>query len=181
MPKITPSQVVALIEEMFPITTLETQYTNIQLNTPSISGLQAVIELTERIPEELITLEGSDFADLIIGIAGIKTEISGWSFFAQNRRRSLLFVQGRGQITPLDLIHGALKKCPDAAPSPETRDLLFIEEEDLRKSLRLDLSSANRALAEGEWKAATVLAGSIIEALLLWSLDKKTAAGRKTA
>src|SRR5262249_23770204 len=36
-----------------------------------------------------------------------------------------------------------------------------------------DLSAVDRALANAEWKAATVLAGSLIEALLLWALGQK--------
>jgi len=35
-----------------------------------------------------------------------------------------------------------------------------------------DLSEVNRALFDGEWKAATVLGGSVIEALLLWKLQQ---------
>ncbi len=31
----------------------------------------------------------------------------------------------------------------------------------------------NQALANGEWKAATVLAGSLLEALLLWAIEKQ--------
>ena len=35
------------------------------------------------------------------------------------------------------------------------------------------LSEANKSLYNSEWKAATVLAGSIVEALLLWALQNK--------
>jgi ribosomal protein L30E len=41
---------------------------------------------------------------------------------------------------------------------------------EFRQSLRIDISNATRALANAEWKAATVLAGSVVEALLLWAL-----------
>jgi hypothetical protein len=41
--------------------------------------------------------------------------------------------------------------------------------------LRVDKSDADRALSDGEWKAATVLAGSIIEALLLWTISQREA------
>jgi hypothetical protein len=33
-------------------------------------------------------------------------------------------------------------------------------------NVRNDISSATRGLAEGEWKATTVVAGSVVEALL---------------
>ncbi len=35
------------------------------------------------------------------------------------------------------------------------------------------MSAVNSALSNGEWKAATVLGGSIVEALLLWALQEK--------
>src|SRR5207247_5312310 len=58
-----------------------------------------------------------------------------------------------------------------------TTALLFITDDDLRESIRLDISAGYRNYAEGEWKGATVLTGSAIEALLLWAIqdhEKKT-------
>jgi hypothetical protein len=46
-----------------------------------------------------------------------------------------------------------------------------ITDPDFREALRLDVSSADRSLRDGEWKAATVLAGSAVDALLLSALD----------
>ena len=66
-----------------------------------------------------------------------------------------------------------MKKCPDTAPSAQTAGLEFIEDEGLRENLRIDISSAERAIADGVWKGATVLAGSIVEALLLWALQAR--------
>ncbi|GAA09697.1 hypothetical protein ATPR_2701 [Acetobacter tropicalis NBRC 101654] len=51
-----------------------------------------------------------------------------------------------------------------------TTELAFIEDVELRNSIRLDISAATNALHNGEWKAATVLAGSASEALLLWAI-----------
>ena len=65
-----------------------------------------------------------------------------------------------------------MEVCPDEAPARETTALAFIGDPELRESIRLDLSAANRDLAQGEWKGATVLAGSAIEALFLWALEE---------
>jgi hypothetical protein len=43
------------------------------------------------------------------------------------------------------------------------------------------MGAINRALSNGEWKAATVLAGSAIEALLLWALQQRPPADIATA
>jgi hypothetical protein len=66
-----------------------------------------------------------------------------------------------------------LAKCPDEAPSPETAGLAVLSDSpDLQRSLRFDLSEVNTALVEGRWKSATVLGGAVVEALLLWALDR---------
>jgi hypothetical protein len=74
------------------------------------------------------------------------------------------------QRSPLELIYYALNGLPDSVPAPETKSFEFIQDGSLRDNLRLDLSGAASALRNSEWKAATVLSGSVIEALLLWEL-----------
>lgn len=49
----------------------------------------------------------------------------------------------------------------------------FITDPGLRDDLRIDIGAVNRALSNAEWKAATVLAGAVVEALLLWALQQK--------
>ena len=44
-----------------------------------------------------------------------------------------------------------------------------------REALRVDVSTVEGALANSEWKAATILAGSLIEALLLWAITERAA------
>jgi hypothetical protein len=51
--------------------------------------------------------------------------------------------------------------------------LAFIKDTDLRESIRRDISAANQDMASGEWKGATVLAGSATEALLLWAVQEE--------
>jgi hypothetical protein len=74
-------------------------------------------------------------------------------------------------MSPIALLRQALSKCPDEAPSRTTVELLFITDVDLRESVRLDISAANRDFGNSEWKGATVLAGSATEALLLWAVQ----------
>src|SRR5262249_47471723 len=68
-----------------------------------------------------------------------------------------------------------LAKCPDQNPSPATAAMTFITDDALRDSIRIDLSTATSALHNGEWKASTVLAGAVIEALLLWAIQRDPA------
>jgi hypothetical protein len=74
--------------------------------------------------------------------------------------------------SPLVLLSQTLSKCPDEAPAPGTIELLFVTVSELRESIRRDISAANQDMVNGEWKGATVLAGSATEALLLWAIEQ---------
>jgi hypothetical protein len=71
----------------------------------------------------------------------------------------------------VSVVRHALVKCPDESPAPTTTELVFIADQDLRQSIRLDISAANANFGNGEWKGATVLAGAAVEALLLWAIQ----------
>jgi hypothetical protein len=76
------------------------------------------------------------------------------------------------------LIRRLFASLPDDAADPESPVLAFITPEDFREMLRRDLSSADRCFDAGDWKAATVVAGSVVEALLLWHLRKLEEKGK---
>jgi hypothetical protein len=80
-----------------------------------------------------------------------------------------------GNRNPVAILRDLLAKCPDEFPEPSSSELNFITDIDLRDALRIDISAVHRGLSNSEWKAATVLAGSVIEALLLWALQKLSA------
>ena len=166
MPRVVPSQVVSYLETTFPITT-EERYSKIELNPQSIMALRTILKICLELPDELIALEGPEYVDYQ---TGLRTEVEDWTGRQERRGRNLSFVPGKGQVTPLDLIRQALSKCPDVAPSPQAAGLEFIRESNLRDDLRIDISSVTRLVSSGEWKASTVLAGSVIEALLRWRL-----------
>jgi hypothetical protein len=120
------------------------------------------------IPNELITLSGLDYSRFRSGLEAIRYNLSRWRHSVDPE--NLPQVQGRNAVL---VIYEALKLCPDESPSPATVTLSFIADPDLRESIRLDISAANRDLINGEWKGATVLAGAATEALLLWAIQEK--------
>jgi len=79
-----------------------------------------------------------------------------------------------------EVLRDVLLQCPDEIVQPTTSVLSFIADAPFRESLRLDLSALNTALANGEYKAATVLGGSVVEALLLWGLAERTQTERQS-
>jgi hypothetical protein len=54
-----------------------------------------------------------------------------------------------------------------------TSGIAFVKSSGLRNALRLDLAAAETALTRADWKTSTVLAGSVVEALLLDSLERR--------
>ena len=85
----------------------------------------------------------------------------------------LKFLPEFNRLNPVTIIRRALEKCPDEFPSKSVTELLFISDIDLRDSIRMDISTAEQSFRNGAWKASTVLAGSAIEALLLWRLKQE--------
>jgi len=74
-----------------------------------------------------------------------------------------------------------MSACPDQSPLLAATQLDFINDAALRANLRIDIGVVDRALANGVWKGATILAGSAIEAVLLWDLQNRRAAKIPTA
>lgn len=170
MARVVPSQVVALIDKFFPWS--KDQNENDQKNFLSMGNsysIAAIIDLSQQIPSELIILSTDDFAEWVSGLAALRTLIQNWQSSGDSTFHSM---PGLRRLSPITLIRQNLAKCPDEYPAATTTKLTFITDHVLQQSLRLDLSATNNALSNGEWKAATVLAGSIVEALLLWKLLK---------
>lgn len=167
MPRVVPSDVVRAIERMFP-TMIENPRTFSHVGPGDLPRLTALVQLIESVPEELIVLEPGRYAELIASVSFLRGVPD---VFQSSRQAIPLLLPGFDQ-NPIALIRAALVACPDEAPARETAELGFIGDDGLRQSIRLDISGANRDLSQGEWKGATVLAGSAIEALLLWALEE---------
>ncbi len=176
MPRVVPSQVVAVIDRLWP-------WAKDQADTPQ--GRQAVdvghsprvtamLDLLAQIPSDLFALDVEDYAALVTAAGVLRDATEQW------RQRgdvlTLHVVPGYSHLNPITMIRRALARCPDEVPTSATAGLTFITDDQLRESLRRDISAAERAFSDGGWKAATVLAGSVVEALLLWALQQESAA-----
>lgn len=165
MPRVAPSQVTKFIDRVFGGTVPQF------LDHTYSDKLSALIDLIDRIPEELYTLDSNDYNNLIISVAAIRNSLEVWR--SQGNVGTLGPMMPKiSNWNPVNEIRQALVKCPDEFPPTETNELNFISDVELRKSLRGDLATIQKALSNGEYKAATVIAGSILEALLLWKLQK---------
>lgn len=173
MPRVVPSQVVAFIDQTFPFATSqgEGKSHRINLTMQHSSGLSGLVHLADKIPEELLVLDTAQYSTLICCVAAIRNAILTWQ--SQGESHTLIRVPGLPELSPVTLIRQALSLCPDEYPSVSTQELGFISDSDLKHELRKDISATNAALSNNEWKAATVLAGSVIETLLLWAIQRR--------
>jgi hypothetical protein len=142
-----------------------------------LSGYSAklfgVLNLLKDVPDELIVLSSSDYAELVLGRSTIEDTLPYWRAGSS----SGYVVPHLNGFDVITVLRRVLAKCPDEYPPSTTSDLLFIKDTALRDSIRQDIGAANRALSNAEWKAATVLAGATIEALLHWRLKEPSPGG----
>jgi len=176
MPRVVPSQVCRFIAG-----TPVYEHDGIaKMNTVDPAVLSGVLVLADQVPDELLTMDNDAYASFITAKEQIKHILATWTS-NRNAGHSPQGFKFAAHLNPLTQIRKALAQCPDESPASGTSELAFIPDADLRANLRNDIGGINRALSNGEWKAATVLAGSTIEALLLWTLQKNPAVATAAA
>jgi hypothetical protein len=168
MPRVVPSQVVDLIDRLFPWAKDQREGDEKNyLSAGNMYSVSAVLDWLQYVPAELITLGPEDHAEFVSSLAALRTLMQRWQSHAEPFRR----IPGMRHLSPITLIRQALKKCKDEFPVSGGFHLNFISDNELRERLKLDIGAVETTFANLEWKAATVLAGSVIEALLLWVLE----------
>ncbi len=175
MPVLTPSEVVGLIEGVFPgvKTDAPGKPWSLALHPASEIPLGAVVEAVDLLAPELITLTGESLVQFVSAVALARSAVTTW----QNSSPTMATValnayEAHGPGNAVSAIRRLLKLCPDSVPAPSTHELAFVADGRLRDSLRQDLSWCNTALTNREWKSCTVIAGSTSEALLLWAIQR---------
>jgi hypothetical protein len=175
MPRVVPSQVVQAIDLLFPWakSQRDAEDDRKSIHIGAANNAAAVLELVENIPNELLVLEPSAYARFLAATSALRNQLINWN--SRGGISRLERISGLGELHPITIIRNAVALCPDEAPYIGTNELDYISDIDLRDSIWGDISAVRRALTNQEWKAATILAGSTIEALLLWSLSTKSA------
>lgn len=186
MPRVVPSQIVYRIDKSFHGLQTDPQF----LVRCSGTGPAVVVvaELLRHLSDSHLAHVSADDYALFVAARELIAE------FIEACRRSIAprdrSVSGVGPTlertpaldgrNPLEVIRAVLATCPDEAPSQSVKLLSFLGEP-LASTIRLDMSTALSALGNGEFKAASVMAGSVVEALLLWALKRKTQTQLDTA
>jgi hypothetical protein len=167
MSYIVPSQARALIDSLFPWAENEPLESGkeISLRPPDV---HALLDLLDRIPDRLIRLSNDDFALYCANAAALRC---AWENRQNGGGHIRMRPLSRADHSPVSEIRRLLAKCPDEGSAPAVVGLELIPDGLFREDLRADISSAESALMQHKYKAATVLGGAVVEALLLWALE----------
>jgi hypothetical protein len=168
MPRVVPTDITNLIDSrLSPHGSSPARLGRTQ--TPEI---MAIIRLASELPDEFLVFSGAEYASYRVSISSLIDLLDFWKIHKDLPVSTLSYQEQRG-VNAIETVRNLLSKCPDEIPSPLTAELSFIPDVDLRNNIRNDISAATRALHDGQWKAATVLAGAASEALLLWAITSK--------
>jgi hypothetical protein len=165
MTRIVPSQIIETIERLF--TGESNGVGTVALSHERLFHLQAIVDLLRQLPSELLAVSAAEFADLTVALAAIESTLL--RYHHGQFPIALLPVSGEDVI---HTIRRVLGECRDESTPAGTAELSFIANQQFRESMRLDIGAVNTALLNAEWKAATVLGGAAIEALLHWKLSE---------
>ena len=175
MPRVVPSQIVALIHKFYANISDDDQFA---LNDTQLPQLTAILELIDRMPSEFLTLSAERFSLFMFSCQVLRTYAE--RYMGMDRRTAspgtpvVKKLRALDMKSPITFLRDCLADCPDEFPSEFTSELAFMElDSEYRGRLRVDMGSMEQALRNAEWKAATVLAGALLEALLLWAIQKK--------
>ncbi len=168
MPQALPSTVCEVIRQLLP-----RLYEPGQHIISSEDGLRqkfhTIVKLCALIPEPLLPWLDDDMPRFVLSEAYISSTLSTWEASSRPQDYNLPLIDG---MHPAAVMIEILGQYPDQLRRHDHKLFPFIADEPLRVSIADDLYAAESALKEREYKSATVMAGSAIEALLAWYIDQ---------
>lgn len=181
MPKITPSAVVQFIDRSFPDLRPRGLGT---LDRGSHQALATLVALADAIGDDVLAaLTGAQYQDLLVAVEYLRVTTNRWNYPPNPGGPNIVvtpFVP-LGNRHPVSVVLEVMEACPDEPVVVAQTRLAFLSDPDLERSVATDVASAEGALADGRYKNACVMAGSAIEALLLWAVQRRTPANHATA
>ncbi len=182
MPKVVPSQIVEFIDKRYPVVKDQlnghSKTFSIDFSRQGIVG--TVMHLIDQLPTSLLPIEGDELVRFLEAYHELKSGVAIWSTGSGGLRHEITKIKDGSGLNPLTVIRDILSRCPDQGTESYDNRLAFITDKTFGEIINQDIGFVNEALSNAEWKASTVLAGSVIEALLLYSIkvlrDKNSAA-----
>lgn len=174
MARVVPSLIVDAIGKIYPwakeVAAGRTGYSG-SLGPDQAPQISMLLALLEGLPSDLLPSDASDFTLFEAAKGALRGALVSWSGAPHPGQAAQIAPQPLfGGHSPVVALLRILERCPDETAGPESHPLKFIGDSNIRGDLELDMSTAFRAFGNGEYKAATVLAGSILEAVLLHAI-----------
>ena len=142
-----------------------------------LRALAGIVNLLDRLPDELLTVDEAKFATFVAARESLRFEVTAIPPSTSGRAWPR-----QGGCHVLCALRKLLAECPDEPlPAAGSDELAFIDDKEWRGTLLSDLGYVEAALHNREWKAATVLGGSLVEALLLWAVSRYDEDARRSA
>ena len=177
MSRVVPSQVVDYLDSRFPLAqAIDPARQRWQLSQADAPAVAQVVAMVEAIPDRLLIMPPDEYAIFGEATSALRFAVTRW---LTDKNYQLEHLASRNRQNPLQVLRGQLVVLPDEGVAEVTNELLFLRDDALRELLRRDLSSVEFSLSNGEWKAATVLAGSVVEALLLNVVNEQAEAAEE--
>ena len=162
MSVIVPSEIVRFIDRVFPDMN--------QGYGVEYSGLYlGLVTMVEQLDPSMLPADPQLRSELTAAISHLRFQVQLWTNMGRGSRtyRDVPGFQGQ---TALAMIRRILEQCSDSLVPEAVQGLEFVADQQYREKLRSDLSEVETNINSHQWKAATVLGGSFIEAILLDSL-----------
>jgi len=137
------------------------------LGRSHVGPVSVILGMLDRVPEELLPPDATRYAELIAASETLRAAVGMWQGGGTH-----VVTDVTGGYSPIFFVRRALEELSGYVLAPGTNELVFLADQRLIDTLRDDISNATGSLRNGEWKAATVMAGSVIEALLLWAITR---------
>jgi hypothetical protein len=168
MPRAFPSQIAGYLTTTF--TRRDADHLkdiDIQQKIGAVAGF---LKLYDQLPNELMRLQENDYVALVAAIETVRFSVD--QFRTNNMIESLRPVRGiQGALATAWRLIETLR---DEVPAT-THELVFISDPKFREMVQVDINAVSVDLQSGEWKGATIFAGSCCEALLLYGLQDREA------
>lgn len=164
MPSILPSHIVLAIDNMFGPNRNEID--SHAVKHIHKAQVHALLTMLDEVLPALIDLNVQDHLEFSQCRAVLATKLPAWNL------GDIAPANGVGGKDVIERIRRLMLKCHDELP-PSEPELPFIIEDDARLGIEDRIRAAWTDFNAREWMGATILAGHVIEALLLWALKNK--------
>jgi len=162
MSAIVPSEIVRFIDRVFPDLNhgYGVEYSGLYL------GLSTMVD---QLDSSVLPADPQLRSELTAAVSHIRFQVQIWISMGSGTR-TYRDVPGFKSQSALAIIRRIMEQCPDSLVPQAVQGLEFVADQQYRETLRSDLSEVETNINSHQWKAATVLGGSFIEAILLDSL-----------